>query len=111
MEHFSENIKAWIKIDNEIHKISELLREKRERKNKILEQIIEYKTEKNLDNTVIKISDGSLKFNQYKQYQSLNFTYLQTCLNKMFDEDQTKTIINHIKTERTFKVVEDMKRY
>ena len=110
MEDFTENIKEWVKIDNEIQKIYELLREKRVRKAQILEKIMDYKTEKNLENTNIKISDGYLKFTQYRQYQSLNFTYLYECLNKLFDEDRTKEIIKHIKTERTYKIIEDMKR-
>ena len=110
MDDFTENIKEWVKIDNEIHKIYELLREKRERKAQILEKIMDYKTEKNLENTNIKISDCYLKFTQYRQYQSLNFTYLYECLNKLFNEDQSREIIKHIKTERTYKMVEDIKR-
>ena len=111
MEHFTENIKKWVKLDNETRKLAELLRSKREQKNRVLEQIIEYKNRRELDdNTSIKISDGVLKFTQYRQYQPLNYGYLKTSLNKLFSEEETNRIIKHIKDERTFNLIQDIKR-
>lgn len=108
---FENNIKEWVSIDNEIKKLNELLKLKREKKRNILENILEYKDRKNLDNTTIKISDGTIKFNKIKQYQPITYMFLKDCLVDVIkNEQELEYIFNHIKNKREYKIVEDIKR-
>lgn len=108
---FSENIKQWVSIDTEIRKLNELIKSKREKKHIILKDIIDYKNDNNLNNTLIKISDGSLRFTSLKQFQPITYCYIKDCLKEIIDdEDQIDFIINYLKEKRNYKVVEDIKR-
>lgn len=109
--NFSENIKQWVSIDTEIKKLNELLKNKREKKHNILKNIIEYKNTNHLNNTLIKISDGSLRFTSIKQFQPITYGYIKERLAEIIDDDeQVEFIINHLKEKRNYKVVEDIKR-
>ena len=109
--NFSENIKQWASIDSEIRKLNEMIKTKREKKNEILKNINEYKNGNNLNNTLIKISDGSLKFTSIKQFQPITYCYIKDCLKEIIDdEEQVEFIINYLKEKRNYKVVEDIKR-
>ena len=109
--NFSENIKEWVSIDTEIRKLNEMIKTKREKKHDILKNIIEYKNDNNLNNTLIRISDGSLKFIFTKQFQPITYCYIKDCLKEIIDdEDQIDFIINYLKEKRNYKVVEDIKR-
>lgn len=109
--NFSENIKQWVSIDTEIRKLNDIIKSKREKKYNILKDIIKYKNDNNLNNTLIKISDGSLKFNSIKQFQPITYCYIKDCLKEIIDdEEQIDFIINYLKEKRNYKVVEDIKR-
>ena len=109
--NFSENIKEWVSIDTEIRKLNEMIKTKREKKHDVLKNIIEYKNNNNLNNTLIRISDGSLRFTSVKQFQPITYCYIKDCLKEIIDdEDQIDFIINYLKEKRNYKVVEDIKR-
>tara|TARA_B100001093_G_C26617956_1_gene923239 strand:- start:396 stop:737 length:342 start_codon:yes stop_codon:yes gene_type:complete len=108
---FENNIKEWVIIDNEIKKLNELLNLKLEKKRNILKNILEYKDRKNLDNTTIKISDGTLKLNKIKQYKPITYKFLKDCLVDLIEDvKELENIFNHIKNKREYKIVEDIKR-
>ena len=108
---FSKNIKQWVSIDTEIKKLNDLLKSKREKKHDMLKNIIEYKNDNNLANTLIRISDGSLRFTSTKQFQPITYLYIKERLAEIIDDDeQVEFIINHLKEKRNYKVVEDIKR-
>ena len=68
---FEENIKNWVAIDNKIKELNEQLKEIREKRANISNDILGYIHENNLDNATIKISDGRLSFKETKQQQPL----------------------------------------
>jgi len=109
---FSDNIKEWVSIDDEIKQLNTSLREKREQRNKVLSDIIHHKTSNGLDNKTIKYNNQMLKFTVTRQYQSITYDFLQSCLTELIDEpDQVDLMMKYIKDKRNYKNVEDIKRF
>ena len=108
---FQQNIQSWVQIDNQIKKASANLSQLRERRNNIQDHITSYAEENQLDNAIIEISDGSLRFNNYKQSSPLTFKYIQKCLNECIsDEDTVDKLMNYIKEKREVKYQNGIKR-
>ena len=66
--------------DNQIKKMNADISDLRSRRNNIQDHITSYAEQNNLDNAIIEISDGNLRFNNYKQSSPLTFKYIQKCL-------------------------------
>ena len=111
MADFTEKIKTWVSIDNQITTLRDQMRELRSEKNDLKEEIYTYAEQNELDRSVIKISDGQLKFQQTKQSSPLTLKYIKQCLtNCIGNESQVELILNYIKENRDFKTVYDIKR-
>jgi hypothetical protein len=109
---FSDNIKKWVSIDDEIRALNLELKNKRLERSNILESIIQYKTDNNLDGKMIKYNQQTLKFSKTRQYQSITYEFIKTCLNDLIDDKgQVQEILEYIKEKRSFKNVEDIKRF
>ena len=80
---FSDNIKKWVSIDDEIRALNLELKNKRLERSNILESIIQYKTDNNLDGKMIKYNQQTLKFSKTRQYQSITYEFIKTCLNDL----------------------------
>lgn len=92
-------------------KMSDTIKELRERRNNIQDHITSYAEENQLYNAIIEISDGSLKFNNYKQSSPLTFKYIQKCLEECInDENTVEKLMNYIKEKREFKYQNGIKR-
>jgi len=106
---FPEHIKQWVAIDNQMKVLSERMKELRETKATLSEQINSYVETEELKE--VKISDGQLKFIKTKETQPLTFKYLETCLKEIIsNEEQVEKIIDYVKSKREVKVVADIKR-
>ena len=109
---FESDVKNWVMIDNQIKQNSETVKELRKQRNHLTTKIFSYAEENNLENAVIEISDGKLKFQQCKQTPPLTFKFLEECLNECIqNEDQVKQIIKFVKSKRESKYVSDIKRF
>ena len=107
----SEYIREWVVYDNQIKTHSEKIKSLRSRRNDLTETIFDYAEKNNIQNAVIEISDGKLKFQNVKQTQPLNFKFLEKCLNECIDNPQSvKDIINYIKQKREVRYTNDIKR-
>ena len=108
---FTNLIKEWVTIDNRLRELNLQTKNLREKKNDVNTVVINYIKNNNLDNAIIKISDGSLKFNNTNISQPLTFRYINECLNDIIDDkNQVELIINHIKNKRNVKTIMDIKR-
>ena len=108
---FTNMIKEWVTIDNELRELSLKTKSLREKKNNLNNNVINYIETNNLDNAIIKISDGTLKFNYTNISQPLTFKYINECLNEIInDKNQVEIIINYIKNKRNVKSIMDIKR-
>ena len=109
---FVDNIKKWVAIDDEIKTINASLREKRDQRNRILSSIIQHKSDNGLEGKPIKYNNQILKFTVTRQYQTITYDFLKTCLSDLIEDDeQVEVMMKYIKEKRDFKNVEDIKRF
>lgn len=110
--NFEQKIQQWVSIDNQLKSYTEKVKELRDKKNIIAEQINQQIEIQELSNSSIKINDGQLKFVKIKETQPLTFKYLETCLSEIIkNEDQVKKIIEYIKNKREIKYIPEIKRF
>ena len=108
---FEQNLQQWVSIDNQMKILSDRMKELRDKKNTITENIIVHVETEKLNNTTIKISDGQLKFVTVKDTQQLTFKHLETCLSEIIkNEEQVKKIVEYVKNKREVNYVPEIKR-
>lgn len=105
-----ENIKRWVIIDSQLKIINEKTKKLRNMKHELTENICNFKSKNNIDNTV-KISDGELRFYEKKEYNQLTFGYIEKSLaNIIPDKSQVDYIISYLKENRETSVSTDIRR-
>ena len=108
---FSDNIKKWVSIDDEIKELNNIIKNKREQRNNLLTNILEFKNKNNLDGKMIKYNSENLRFMKTRQYQAISYDFIKKCLTEIIgDADQVDYIVNYMKEKRIYKNVEDIKR-
>jgi hypothetical protein len=109
---FEENIQKWVSLDNQLRSLHDKTKQLREDKNNLEDGIIKYVDAHNLQNSVVKLSDGKLKFTMVKQTNPLTLKYVDECLGKCIkNPEQVKLIMNYIKDSRASKNIPDIKRF
>lgn len=109
---FEENIQKWVILDNQLKSLSEKMKEIREKKSKLQDDIYSYAENNDLTNRVIQISDGKLKFASTRVASSLTFKYVERALGEIIkNEGQVKQIVEYLKQNREIHVVPEIKRY
>tara|TARA_B100001093_G_scaffold409938_1_gene399092 strand:+ start:1587 stop:1937 length:351 start_codon:yes stop_codon:yes gene_type:complete len=110
-EDFQKNIQDWVQLDNEIKRANNHIKTLRNNKHNLSDKIMAYADEYNLEDAVIEISDGSLKFQNYKQTAPLTLKFVQQCLSECINnEESVKNLMEYIKNKREFKMKNDIKR-
>jgi uncharacterized coiled-coil DUF342 family protein len=110
--NFEQTIQQWVLFDNQIKTYNEKLKELRNKRDNIEEKLSQYALNNNLTNSIIKTTDGKLKFINTKIASPLSFKYLEKSLGEIIkNSEQVNTIINHIKNNREHKIVTELKRY
>ena len=110
--NFEGNIQQWVSIDNQIKLLNEKIKDLRDKKNTLSEDINEYVKTNKLSKSTIQISDGKLKFVDTRVAEPLTFKYLEKTLGEVIkNESQVKLIMEHLKQKREIKVVSDIKRF
>jgi len=109
---FETQIKEWVSIDNEIKKQNELIKRLREKKNNLNSEINNYIEDNQLNNAIIQISDGSLKYNIVKSTQPLTFKFVRECLENCIENEETiNQLMNYIKEKREVREHYELKRF
>ena len=109
--HFQKNIQEWVTIDNQIKALNQQTKELRNNRNALTNNIFTYAESNNLENAVIQISDGKLKFQNVKQTSPLTFKLVKEVLGECIDNEQhVQAIIEAIKNKRESKYVYDIRR-
>jgi hypothetical protein len=108
-----ENIRSWVRLDDEIRKLNTEIKGLRTQKEEYNNNILEYVKEKNLEHAIVKIKDGSLKFIDVNNQQTLTYKFICECLYDYFNEDDetVMNIIYYIKSKRVVKKNKEIKRY
>jgi hypothetical protein len=109
---FEGQIQQWVDVDNQLKNLNEKVKELRYKRNVLEENITKHASNNNLYNSTIKISDGKLKFTNTRVPEPLTFKYLEKSLSEIIkNESQLKIIIDHLKTNRNVKIVQEIKRF
>ena len=112
MEKFQGEIKEWVNLDSQSKLLNEKLKEIRNKKTEIGDNIFEFVESNNLSSSIIKISDGRLKFGQTKQTSPITLGFLENCLQELFNnEEKVGEIMEYIKSKRDFKYSSEIKRF
>ena len=59
---FESKIQQWVSLDNQLKQLNEKVKDLRDKRNDLEENITSYASENNLSNAIVKIGDGRLKF-------------------------------------------------
>jgi len=109
---FENQIKQWVQLDNQLKEMNDKVKEMREKRNTLEQNIMSYALSNNLSNSVVQIGDGRLKFANTRVPEPLTFRYLEKTLGEIIkNENQVKLIMEHIKQKREIKVVPEIKRF
>jgi hypothetical protein len=109
---FENQIQQWVQIDNQLKDLSEKVKNLRDKRNTLEENITTYVSTNNLSNATVNISDGKLKFVNTRVPETITFKYLEKTLGEVIkNESQVKLIMEHIKVKRNIKIVPDIKRF
>ena len=109
---FEEKIKYWIEIDSKIKKLNEETRRLRELKNNVSEKINIIVNNNKLQDSILEIPGGKLKFTQSKTLQPITLKYIESCLSNIIqDQDQVQQVMTYIKDQREVKTSSDIKRF
>ena len=110
--NFETKIKEWVNIDNQIKYQNDKLKQLREKKNDLNEDLNNYIETNELNNAIIQISDGSLKYNTFKSTQPLTLKYINSCLSNCITNPETvEQLMTYIKEHRDTKYTSELKRY
>ena len=110
--HLDKTIQNWVELDNELKKLNERAKDVRTRKNDIEDKIMTYVEDNNMNNSVVNITDGKIKFCETKQTPPLTLGFLEKCLSEVIaNQGQVKQIVDYIKSKRETKMVPEIKRY
>tara|TARA_X000000368_G_scaffold186352_1_gene147114 strand:- start:967 stop:1311 length:345 start_codon:yes stop_codon:yes gene_type:complete len=109
-EKFQKNIQNWVTLDNQIKNLNQEIKLIRNTRNDLTSEIFTYAEENNLENAVIQITDGKLKFQNVKQTSPLTWTLVKDTLSECLNADTVDKIIKLMKSKRDIKYSYDIKR-
>ena len=109
---FEKQVQDWVSIDNQLKILNDKVKELRDKRNGLTTNLSKYAQNNNLANSAIQISDGKLRFVNTKIAEPLTFKYLEKVLAEIIkNESQVKQIIEHIKSNRDTKIIQEIKRF
>jgi hypothetical protein len=110
-QEIEKQLQQWIQLDDQLKSYNEKVKEIRDRKNKLGENITNYASKHNLSNNTFQMNDSRIRFGQTKTQQQITLTYLQKCLGEIIkNEAQSKQIFEYIKNNRETKVIAEIRR-
>jgi len=110
--NLDKTIQTWVELDNELKKLNEKSKDIRTRKNDVEDKIMTYVEDNDMNNSVVNIVDGKIKFCETKQTSPLTLGFLEKCLSEVIaNQGQVKQIVDYIKSKRETKMVPEIKRY
>ena len=108
---FQKNIQNWVTLDNQIKTLNQQVKELRVNRNSLTGTIFNYAESNNLENAVVQISDGKLKFQNVKQTSPLTWGLVKETLTECLNDDTAvDKIIKIMKSKRDIKYSYDIKR-
>ena len=111
MDVFIENLKKWVVLDKQLKFVNEKTRQIRETKTALTKELCDYVHHRNINNKVIDITNGELRFVEKRDYSPLTFSYIKECLDEMIaDKTQVDMIIQYLKDNREIRTSYEIRR-
>ena len=108
---FEDYVKKYIEVDDEIESLQIKLKTMRDWKRKLNGVIVKHMEDQDLVEHTLEVSDGTLRYNERKEYGSMSFTYIEKSLHQLIpDPEQVKYVIQFLKDNREIKTVAELKR-
>lgn len=108
---FTSNVQKWVALDNELKGAQDTVKQLRDRRNQLAENILEVVDTSNLGNATVKISDGKLRFVETRHVQPVTLKLVEECLSKCIQSPESvRKIMQFIKDSRDVSVTNDIKR-
>ena len=112
MSELQANVKEWVILDNKIKNLLNEVKTLRDKKLIVKDKIFNYAINNNILNSTIKISDGKLNFTKTKISSPISLRLIKHSLERNIDNNTIiDNIIDHIKSNRQFKINNDIKRF
>jgi hypothetical protein len=110
--NFESQIHQWVQIDNQLKSFNEKIKNLREQRNSLTENITKYAISNNLQNKNINISNERIQISNTKLAEPLTFKYLEKTLGEIIqNESQVKLIVEKLKQKRNIKIIPEIKRF
>lgn len=109
-EELVTNIREWIKIDNEISKLKEDIKDKINKKKSLTNNLVNVMKHNSID--CFDINGGALMYKQKKTKKAISCKFLLTELQKYYKDqpELAKEITKHLLDNREESVKEEIKR-
>ena len=106
---FKENAKLWLKLDDDIKKLNDAIKERKNKKNEITPTLLDFMESHNIND--LNTSDGNLKFHKSLRSKPLSKKYLLDRLGFYFkSEVKGEKIVNFIYNNREKTEISNIKR-
>jgi hypothetical protein len=103
-------IKNWKQLDDELKAIQKEIRERKNKKKNLTEQLVKIMRSNDID--CFDINNGKLLYTQSKQKSSINRTYLLEVMSKYFQDDNSieiDKVTDYILENRQVKIKEGIR--
>jgi len=109
-EELINNIREWIKIDNDVLSLKNDIKTKMNQKKLLTDNLVKVMKTNSID--CFDINGGALVYNQKKTKKTISGKYLLQQLEKYYKDqpDMAKEITEHLLTNREETIKEDIKR-
>lgn len=105
-----QTVKEWIKIDNELTKLRNEIKQRNDKRKKITESIVNHMKHTSIDG--IDINGGSLIYKQRKSKKPITGKFLLAQLEKFYSDkpEIAKDVTKHVLDNREEVIKEEIKR-
>lgn len=106
---FKENAKLWLKLDDDIKKLNDAIKERKNKKNEITPTLLDFMESHNIND--LNTSDGNLKFHKSLRSKPLSKKYLINRLGDFYKNmNKGEKIVNFIYNNREKTEISNLKR-
>lgn len=108
---FSETVKEWVILDNEMQRLQEQIKTMKEKKLSLSTNIMDTLRARNKLHYTMELPDSQLRVQNRKEYGGLSFQYIEKCLLALIpDQEQRAFVLKYLKDNREIKEVSELKR-
>ena len=106
---FKDDVKTWIKLDDDIKTLNDAIKERKEKKKEITPKLLEFMEKHDIND--LNTNDGHLKFQKSLRSKPLSKKYLLDRLGFFFrSENKGEKVVNFIYNNREKTEISNIKR-